>query len=361
MRFISNIYERLQRSPKRIVFPEAEDPRVLQASRQFYLLRLGSPILLGDRTRIKNLADDLGIALHGIRIINPATSPDLEPFCRHFFNLRKDRSVSMEKVRETVVLPNYFGSLLVALNHADGIVSGVSEASDSALRPFFRVIQTTPGRKAASSCMVLELEDSRFGEDGVLFMGDCGVIPSPTREQLAEIAISTAQLARHLTGIHPKVALLSYTTHGDPSVGQVACIQQAVELARRKAAEMDLKADFEGDLQVDAALIPDFAAVKLPRSQVAGTANCLIFPDLNSGNIASKMVRYVSRANAYGQILLGLNHPAADVSRVANAHDILGAAAILGMQAVKYPDLYRGSRDLLPPEPGPAGSPAGSA
>ena len=334
MRFIGNIFEKLQQRPQRILFSDGKDPRVLQAARQFHLLRLGEPILLGDRARIKNLASELGVDLKGIRILNPEDSPDLDDYCRHFLEIRGSEEQPLEKIRELVVQPDYFGSMMVVKHRADGIVSGTSETSGSVLRPFFRIIQSAPDRRTASSCLVLELQDTRFGEDGVIFMGDCGVIPSPTMEQLAEIAVSSAQLAHHLIGIRPRVALLSYTSHGDERHEHVRRIQGATELARRKALEAGLEADFDGDLQVDAALIPEFAAIKLPDSRVAGRANILIFPELNSGNIASKMVRYAARANAYGQILLGLNRPAADVSRVANAHDILGVAAIVGVQAI---------------------------
>jgi phosphate acetyltransferase len=196
----------------------------------------------------------------------------------------------------------------------------------------------------------MEVEDTRFGENGVLFMGDCGVIPDPTVEQLADIAVSTAQLARQLVGVRPRVALLSFSTKGSASHPSVGRVQAAKALAEKKAHEKGIEADFDGELQVDAALVSEIAARKLPDSKVAGRANVLIFPDLNSGNIASKLVRHIARANAYGQILLGLDRPAADVSRGSNAHDILGVAAIVGVQAIEYNILYPGSGETLPGE-----------
>src|ERR1700742_1945510 len=186
----------------------------------------------------------------------------------------------------------------------------------------------------------MEVEDSQFGDQGVLFMADCGVIPEPTTEQLAEIAVSTAQLARQLLNIRPRVALLSFSTKGSATHPTIGRVQAATALARQKAEAKNLEADFDGGLQVGAALVPDIAARKLPESKVAGLANVLIFPELNSGNIASKLVRHIARANAYGQILLGLDRPAADVSRGSNAHDILGVAAIVGVQSVEYEKLY---------------------
>jgi phosphate acetyltransferase len=202
--------------------------------------------------------------------------------------------------------------------------------------------------------MVMEVEDSRFGQDGVLFMGDCGVIPEPTVEQLADIAVSTAQLARHLLGVLPRVALLSFSTRGSSRLPSVGRIQAAVALAEKKAGERNLEAVFDGELQVDAALVPEIARVKSPEGRVVGNANVLIFPDLNSGNIASKLARHLSRANAYGQLLLGLDRPAADVSRGSSAHDILGVAAIVGVQAIDYHLLYPGSGAKLPGEDEPA-------
>jgi phosphate acetyltransferase len=198
--------------------------------------------------------------------------------------------------------------------------------------------------------MVMEVEDSQFGERGVLFMADCGVIPEPNVEQLADIAISTAQFARQLLGKRPRVALLSFSTKGSAMHSSVGRVQAATALARQKAEAKKLEADFDGELQVDAALVPEIAARKLPESKVAGQANVLIFPDLNSGNIASKLIRHIARANAYGQILLGLDRPAADVSRGSSPHDILGVAAIVGLQAIEYNKLYPGAGEKLPGE-----------
>ncbi len=350
MRFIGTVIEKLQRHPKRLVFPEGEEPRILQAARQFCALRLGAPILLGDPAKVKAVAQELGVSLEGIRVIHPAASEDLDNFAKRFHALRREKGLRATEAREAMLQPNYYGTMMLAMHQADGVVSGASHITSSLLRPLFQIIKVAPDIQTASSCMVMEVEDSRFGENGVLFMADCGVIPDPTVDQLADIAVSTARLARHLLGVRPRVALLSFSTKGSaahPSVGQV---QAATALARRKAEQMYLDADLDGELQVDAALIPEIAERKLHESKVAGRANVLIFPDLNSGNIASKLVRVVGHANAYGQILLGLNRPAADVSRGSTAHDILGVAAILGVQATDYQKLYPGAVAPLPGE-----------
>jgi phosphate acetyltransferase len=240
--------------------------------------------------------------------------------------------------------------MMLAMHQADGLISGASHNTGSVLRPLFQIIKVAPDIATASSCMVMEVEDTRIGENGVLFMADCGVIPDPNVDQLADIAVSTARLARHLLGVKPRVALLSFSTKGSASHPSVGKVQAATAQAKHKAAQLFLEADFDGELQVDAALVPEIAERKLHDSQVAGRANVLIFPDLNSGNIASKLVRIVSRANAYGQILLGLNRPAADVSRGSSSHDILGVASIVGVQATDYQKLYPGADAQLPGE-----------
>ncbi len=348
MRFIGSVIEKLQRHPKRVVFPEGTEPRVLQAARQFYSLRLGAPILLGDRTAIKEAAEKLNVSLEGIRIINPAESDELDNFTRRFEKLRRNKGLKEQEAREAMLLPNYYGAMMVAMHQADGLISGTSEFTGSVLRPLFQIIKVAPQTTTASSCMVMEVEDTRFGEKGTLFMADCGVVPEPTVDQLADIAVSTAQLARQLLDVRPRVAMLSFSTKGSATHPTIGKVQAATALARQKAQAKLLEADFDGELQVDAALIPEIATRKLPESLVAGRANILIFPDLNSGNIASKLVQHVARANAYGQILLGLDRPAADVSRGSNAHDILGVAAIVGLQAIDYNKLYPEAGQRLP-------------
>ncbi len=348
MRFIGSVIEKLQRHPKRIVFPEGTEPRVIQAARQFYSLRLGVPILLGDRSKVKEAAERLNVSLEGVRITNPAESEELDGFVRRFEMLRRSKGIKEREARDAMLKPNYFGAMMVAMHQADGFISGTSEVSGSVLRPLFQIIRVAPRATTASSCMVMEVEDTKFGDSGVIFMADCGVIPEPTVDQLTDIAISTARLARQLIGQRARVALLSYSTKGSATAPTIGKMQAATALAQQRAQEMGLEADFDGELQVDAAIIPEIAQRKLPDSKVAGRANVLVFPDLNSGNIASKLVQHMARANAYGQILLGLDRPASDVSRGASAHDILGVAAIIGLQSIEYSKLYPEAGRVLP-------------
>lgn len=348
MQLIGTVIEKLQRHPKRIVFPEGTEPRVLQAARQFHCLRLGAPILLGPRAKIEELARGLKVPLDGIRVLPPEESEELEPFARTFRLLRRPRGMKPMEARDAMLNPNFFGAMMVAMHQADGLVTGTNVATTVVLRPLIQTIRLAPHIATASSCTVMVFEDTRVGENGVLFLADCGVVPSPTMEQLADIAVTTAQFARHLLGFRPKVALLSYSTKDNATPPSLGKVQAAVALAEKKARDRGLEAEFDGELQADTALVPEIAARKLPESKVAGQANVLIFPDLQSGNIAAKLLRHLAHAHAYGHILLGLDAPAADVSRGSTARDILGVAALVGVQAIAYNQLYPGAGQALP-------------
>src|SRR5436309_9318817 len=237
MRFIGSVIEKLQRHPKRIVFPEGTEPRVLQAARQFYSLRLGVPILLGDRTRIKEAAERLNVPLEGVRIINPEESEELDNFARRFELVRRYKGVKEQEAREAMLKPNYFAAMMVAMHQADGLVSGTNEISGSLLRPLFQIIKVAPQQTTASSCMVMEVEDTRFGQNGVMFMADCGVIPDPTVDQLADIAVSTAQLAQPLLGTRPHPAFLSDSTKASATHPSIRNVQAPTALAAKKAHE----------------------------------------------------------------------------------------------------------------------------
>ncbi len=341
MNLIESLIAKLQEHPKRFIFTDGNDSRVLQAARQIVTRRMGAPILIGDRTAIKDKASKLDLALKGIRILEPGRSSDLDPFCQELKSISKFAKLSDQEIRELAIEPSIFATLMLKRNQADALLSGATTRASNALRALFQIVGTQEGIKTASSLLIIDMEEKEVGIHGALFMGDCGVIPDPNAEQLADIAITTASLAYHLTDVRPKVALLSYTTHGNSRNASVAKVQEATELANQKAAAVNLEADIDGDLQIDAALDRATAQLKnLGSSPVAGDANVLIFPDLNSGNIASKLIHILSGANKYGQIIMGLNKPAAEISRGSTAHDILGAAAIVGCQAIDHTLLF---------------------
>jgi phosphate acetyltransferase len=234
MRFIGSVIEKLQRHPKRIVFPEGNEPRVLQAARQFFSLRLGAPILLGDRTRIKEAALQLNVSLEGIRVLNPAQSEELPGFVERYRSAAKDPSVTQTEAAAAMVNPNFFGAMMVAMRQADGFVSGAREGREGVLRPLFQIVNAAPLSATISSCLVMEVQDSRFGDHGVMFLADCGVVPEPNADQLADIAVSTAILARQLLGTPPRVALLSYSTKGSAAHASVgACRPRSPWRGRR--------------------------------------------------------------------------------------------------------------------------------
>jgi phosphate acetyltransferase len=340
MNFITSIIDKLQRHPKRIVFPEGDEPRVIQAARQFYAMRLGVPILLGDPEKIKRVAEGLKVPLDHVGLINPAVADDLPDFAKRFEVLRRYKKISGPESIETMKNPLYFGAMMLWTNQVDGLVAGASHTTGSVLRPLFQVIKPAPNVKICSSCMIIETNDMSLGDNGVLYFADCGVIPDPNVEQLTDIAISTAQLARQLTGIRPRVAMLSFSTKGSAQHKIVGKMEAAAALTKQRAQQQNLELDVDGELQADTALVAEIAKAKAPESYVAGRANVLIFPDLNAGNIATKLVQRVGKANAFGQIILGLSRPAADLSRGCSYYDILGVAAVVGLQAIAYRQLY---------------------
>lgn len=340
MPLVPKLIGRLQRHPKRVVFPEGADPRILQAARQWVTRRMGAPILLGDRKVIKDAAARLSLDLKGIRIIEPARSEDFEPFVSQLEQIRSTKVLKLADTRAVLRDPNYFATMMLASGQADALVGGATVTASSALRPLFQLIPRLENVQTASSLMILDWDEKKVGSDGSLFLADCGVIPEPTAEQLCDIAISTAMIARHLTDETPRVAMLSYASRSESQHPSLVKVRTATELARAKAKAAQLPMEIEGEIQVDAALDAAVAVTKKIEGPVAGRANVLVFPDLNSGNIGFKLVQILAGSNAFGQIITGLTRPAAEISRGASAHDVFGAAAIVGCQAIDRRLLY---------------------
>ena len=334
MPLLPKLVERLQRHPKRVVFPEGADPRILQAARQWVTRRMGAPVLLGERARIKEAAAQLDVTLTGMRLIEPARSEDFDAFAAQFEALRRDKGLKPDEARAAMEDCNYFATMMLAAGQVDALVGGATVSASSALRPLFQIIPRLENVTTASSLMILDWDEQKVGFDGSLFLADCSVIPEPTAEQLADIAISTAMIAHHLTNDLPRVAMLSYASKSDSDHPAIVKIRTATELARANAARAALPLEIDGELQVDAALDPHVAATKKVTGGVAGRANVLIFPDLTSANIGFKLVQVLAGANTFGQIITGLSRPAAEISRGASAHDVFGAAAVVGCQAI---------------------------
>jgi phosphate acetyltransferase len=340
MKFIESIFQKLRAHPKRVVFPEGTEPRVLAAAAEFVYQQLGVVVLLGRREEVEAAAQKAKVSLNKILIIDPEEAEDLPLFIKRLENLARYKGIATADARKIVTNPNYFGAMMLQYGQVDGLVGGATSNSGSILRPLFQLIKPLPGIKSISSCVVLQVPNQDYGEKGVFTLADCGVIPNPNVDQLATIATESARLFRQLTGSIPRVAMLSYSTKGSAQTQDTEKIVAATALAKQHFFDKNQTGEVDGELQVDTALVREIAEIKAPGSLVAGQANVLVFPDLNSGNIAMKLVHRLAGGEAYGQILLGLDKPAADLSRGASVHEIVGVAAIVSLQAIEYRRLY---------------------
>ncbi|MCH2155836.1 MAG: phosphate acetyltransferase [Opitutales bacterium] len=335
MALLERLMERLRSHPKRIVFPEGGDPRILQAAREFAKNNLGVPILLGDRTEIKAKAAALGISLEHIRIIEPSRSDEMEHLAGKFRGLQRFSNLKAKEAEDYLLNNNYFATMMLATGQASALVSGATASASSAIRPLLRIIPLQKEVDTVSSVQILDLDDSTLGINGTLFLGDCAVIPQPDEKQIADLALTAAGICYHITNERPRVAMLAFSSKSSNSrVPAIMRMKAATDLCHEKARKLFFDFDVDGELQVDAALNPHVAEAKGIQSSVAGKANVLIFPSLNAGNIAIKMIQTIARCRTYGPVLTGLSKPAAEISRGANAHDIFGTAVVVGCQAI---------------------------
>lgn len=342
MPVLSTLSVRLQNHPKRVVFPEGNDIRIIKAARQFATRKLGVPILLGDKAEISALAAANDVRMDGIGVIDPIKSDDYPEILKAFDGIRRFKKLGDTDSAEMLANHNYYATMMLLTSRADAMVSGATLASSSALRPMLQLIPMQQNVKSVSSIIILDTKNPEFGTEGCLFMSDCGVIPEPTQDQLCDIAYTTANLAKHITNKTPKVAFLSYSSKSATSRNpNVIKMKAAASLLHERVVRENLDFEVDGELQIDVALSKNYAQFKGVNSSVAGSANVLIFPDLNAGNLAVRMSILTNpQMSYYGQILTGLQKPAAEISRSATVNDIYGTAVIVAAQAVDRKYLF---------------------
>lgn len=330
MSFINDLKEKARKHIKTIVLPESTDLRVLQAARKVTDEGFAKVALLGDREELQKIAGDIDIS--DIEVINPNTYEKTEEYINAFYELRKAKGMTPEKARETLKNNIYFGTMMIKEGDADGLVSGSVCSTADTLRPALQIIKTAPEVKLVSSFFVLHVPNCEFGDNGSFLFSDCGLNVNPNAEELAEIAVSSAETWRELFGTEPRIAMLSYSTMGSaPLVPETEKVIEATKILKEHHPELIV----DGEMQSDAALVPTVAERKAPNSNVAGKANILIFPNLDAGNIGYKLVERLAKAEAYGPVTQGIAKPVNDLSRGCKSDDIVGVVAITAVQAAR--------------------------
>lgn len=332
MDVIDKLIERAKNEKQRIVLPEGTEERTLKAADRAVADQLADIILLGDVEEIMEQAQKLGLThITPDLIINPRKAADIEDFAQALAELRKRKGLTLEEAREKVKDPLYYGCMMIKLGKADGQLAGARNSTGNVLRPALQIIKTTPGISCVSGAMLLLTNTKQYGEDGVLVMGDVAVTPVPDANQLAEIAVCTAQTAKAVAGFEtPRVAMLSFSSYGSAKHEVVDKVIEATAIAKQISPDLNI----DGELQADCAIVPTVAQLKAPGSPVAGKANVLIVPNLEVGNIAYKLVQRLGEAQAIGPVLQGIARPVNDLSRGCNVDDIYKMIAITANQAI---------------------------
>ena len=329
MSFINDIKRRAKQDIKTIILPESNDLRVIKATEQVLKERYSDIILIGNKEEIKKIAQENNIDISKAKIVDPLKSDKFSEYAEKFYELRKAKGMTLDKAKEIMKDNVYFGMMMVKQGDGDGLVSGACHSTADTLRPALQILKTKPGTKLVSAFFFMVVPNCEYGENGAFVFGDCGLNEYPDPEALSEIAISSSKSFKQLVGKEPKVAMLSYSSYGSAHSPLTDKVVEATKLLKEKMP--DLIAD--GELQLDAAIIPEIAASKAPGSPLKGEANTLIFPDLDAGNIGYKLVQRFAKAEAYGPLCQGIARPVNDLSRGCSAEDIAGVVAITAIQA----------------------------
>ena len=319
----------LKKHPRKIVFTEGSDPRILEASSRLLASTFLAPVLVGNKEEIAKAAEESGFNIRGAEIIDPLNYDEIDEMVDMLCEIRKNKGMTPEQARGILSQANYFGTMLVKMGKADALLGGATYSTADTVRPALQIIKTKPGCKLVSAFFLMIVPNCEYGEDGVFVFGDCGLNQDPNPEELAAIAASSAESFEQLTGKKAKVAMLSHSTKGSAKHDLVTKVVEATKIAKEQYPELDV----DGELQLDAALVPSVAASKAPDSTVAGQANVLIFPNLDAGNIGYKLVQRLAKAEAYGPVTQGIGAPVNDLSRGCFADDIVGVVAITAVQA----------------------------
>ena len=327
MAIIDVLKEKAKADKKTIVLPESEDRRTYEAAAKILKEGIADIILVGSEEDVKKNGE--GLDLTGIKVVDPATSDRTAAYIDKLVELRSKKGMTPEQAKEILLNQYlYYGVMMVKMGDADGMVSGACHSTADTLRPCLQILKTKPGTKLVSAFFLMEVPNCEFGENGTFVFADCGLNQDPTPEELAAIAASSAESFRSLVGAEPKVAFLSHSTKGSAKHALVDKVVEATKIAKEQ--NPDLKLD--GEMQLDAAIVPSVGATKAPDSDVAGKANVLIFPNLDAGNIGYKLVQRLAKAEAYGPVTQGIAAPVNDLSRGCSADDIVGVVAITAVQ-----------------------------
>ena len=331
MAFIEEIKKRAKQDIKTIVLPEAEDIRTLEATENILKEKYANIVLIGNAQKIKQKAEENNLNITGAQIVDPNDSEKYDEYVNLLYELRKNKGMTIEKAKELVKDPVYYGMLMVKdeTSNADGLVSGAVHSTSDTLRPALQILKTAPDTKLVSAFFVMVVPDCEYGENGTFIFADSGLNPNPSAEELSEIAISSSKSFRQLVQKEAKVAMLSYSTYCSAKSELTEKMIQATKITKEK----DNTLLVDGELQLDAAIIPEIAKSKAPESPLKGEANVLIFPDFNAGNIGYKLVQRLAKAEAYGPLCQGIAKPVNDLSRGCSSQDIAGVVAITAVQA----------------------------
>lgn len=330
MTFTEKMIGKARSIGKTLVLPESTEPRTLRAARIVCDEKIAKTVfLVGKPDTVAKAAEDAGVSLVGITVVDPAASPNLEAYASEYHELRKHKGLSLDDARVRITDPLLWGTMMVKKDDADAMVAGAENATAKVLVAGFTIVKTAPGVKSASSCFVMDFPDKKIGADGLLIFSDCATTPQPTVEQLAEITMASARSCRTFLQTEPAVAMLSFSTKGSASHPLVDKVVDALRIV--KETEPDLNVD--GEMQLDTAVVPEIGETKAPGSPVAGKANTLIFPDLQAGNIGYKIAERFAGAGAYGPFLQGFAKPISDLSRGASVDDIVSTCAVTLTQA----------------------------